>query len=82
MTDYFSIDDFGTTELTVISEASTCEMESITTVLHTEETVPCLNVVCFEEGNDTITYCFCAHLETLKSAVVNPEVFLACSLFN
>ena len=37
--------------------------------------VPCLNVDCFKEkGNDTIIYCFCADLETVKSVVVNPEV--------
>ena len=30
---------------------------------------------CFEEeSSDTIIYCFCAGLETVKGAVVNPEV--------
>ena len=34
-----------------------------------------MDVCCFEEeSSDTIIYCFCADLETVKGAVVNPEV--------
>ena len=34
-----------------------------------------MDVCCFEEeSSDTIIYCFCAGLETVKGAVVNPEV--------
>ena len=34
-----------------------------------------MDVRCFEEeSSDTIIYCFCAGLETVKGAVVNPEV--------
>ena len=33
-----------------------------------------MDVCCFEEeSSDTIIYCFCAGLETVKGAVVNPE---------
>ena len=37
--------------------------------------VACMDVRCFqEESSDTIICCFCAGLETVKDAVVNPDV--------
>ena len=44
-------------------------------VAHWGVDVACMDVCCFEEeSSDTIIYCFCADLETVKGAVVNPEV--------
>ena len=37
--------------------------------------VACMDVRCFEEeSSNTIIYCFCAGIETVKNAVVNLEV--------
>ena len=44
-------------------------------VAHRGVEVACMDVCCFEEeSSDTIIYCFCADLETVKGADVNPEV--------
>ena len=41
-----------------------------------------MDVRCFEEeSNDTIIYCFCAGLETVKDAVVNPLVETPSTLY-
>ena len=64
----------GTTELDAISEASTWETESTTTELHTEGSTS-LAWTCVASRKKAVTpYCFCADLETVKGAVVNPEV--------
>ena len=66
----------GTTELTVISEASTWEMETITTDLHTEKSkyFAWTWIASRKKATTPSFIVFCAHLETVKSAVVNPEV--------